>query len=75
MVALMATGISFPENVFAASEGMDGLPSVVNSGIGKMVDKAARLTEPTILRRSSEQIQRLDLDVAMEVDHGITNFA
>lgn len=38
MAALMATGISFPENVFAVSAGMDGLPSVVNSGIGKMVD-------------------------------------
>ena len=43
MVALMATGISFPENVFAASEGMDGLPSVVNSGIGKMVDKSSTI--------------------------------
>lgn len=39
MAALMVTGISFPENVFAVSVGMDGLPSVVNSGIGKMVDK------------------------------------
>lgn len=39
MAALMVTGISFPENVFAVSAGMDGLPSVVNSGIGKMVDK------------------------------------
>lgn len=38
MVALMATGISFPENVFAVSAGMDGLPSVVDSGIGKKVD-------------------------------------
>lgn len=38
MAALMVTGISFPENVFAVSEGMDGLPSVVDSGIGKMVD-------------------------------------
>ena len=73
MAALMVTGISFPENVFAVSAGMDGLPSVVNSGIGKMVDKSS--TIDGILRRSSEQIQRLDLDVAMEVDHGITNFA
>lgn len=39
MAALMATGISFPENVFAVSAGMDGLPSVVNSGIGKIVNK------------------------------------
>lgn len=39
MVALMATGISFPENVFAASDGMEGLPSVYNSGIGKIVNK------------------------------------
>ena len=39
MVALMVTGISFPENVFAVSEGMDGLPSVVDSGIGKIVNK------------------------------------
>lgn len=39
MAALMATGISFPENVFAVSTGMDGLPSVVNSGIGKIVNK------------------------------------
>lgn len=39
MAALMVTGISFPENVFAVSEGMDGLPSVVNSGIGKIVNK------------------------------------
>lgn len=38
MAALMVTGISFPENVFAVSEGMDGLPSVVDSGIGKKVD-------------------------------------
>lgn len=38
MAALMATGISFPENVFAVSAGMDGLPSVVDSGIGKKVD-------------------------------------
>ena len=30
MAALMATGISFPENVFAASDGMEGLPSVYN---------------------------------------------
>lgn len=43
MAALMVTGISFPENVFAASEGMDGLPSVVNSGIGKMVDKSSTI--------------------------------
>ena len=35
MAALMVTGISFPENVFAVSAGMDGLPSVVDSGIGK----------------------------------------
>ena len=34
--SLMVTGISFPENVFAVSTGMDGLPSVVNSGIGKL---------------------------------------
>lgn len=39
MAALMVTGISFPENVFAVSTGMDGLPSVVNSGIGKIVNK------------------------------------
>jgi hypothetical protein len=39
MAALMATGISFPENVFAASDGMEGLPSVYNSGIGKIVNK------------------------------------
>ena len=39
MAALMVTGISFPENVFAVSEGMDGLPSVVDSGIGKIVNK------------------------------------
>lgn len=39
MAALMVTGISFPENVFAVSAGMDGLPSVVNSGIGKIVNK------------------------------------
>lgn len=38
MAALMVTGISFPENVFAVSAGMDGLPSVVDSGIGKKVD-------------------------------------
>lgn len=38
MAALMVTGISFPENVFAVSEGMDGLPSVVDSDIGKKVD-------------------------------------
>lgn len=38
MAALMVTGISFPENVFAVSEGMDELPSVVDSGIGKKVD-------------------------------------
>lgn len=38
MAALMVTGISFPENVFAVSTGMDGLPSVVDSGIGKKVD-------------------------------------
>lgn len=43
MAALMATGISFPENVFAVSAGMDGLPSVVNSGIGKMVDKSSTI--------------------------------
>ena len=30
--------LSFPENVFAVSAGMDGLPSVVDSGIGKKVD-------------------------------------
>ena len=29
----------FPGNVFAVSTGMDGLPSVVNSGIGKIVNK------------------------------------
>lgn len=39
MAALMVTGISFPENVFAASDGMEGLPSVYNSGIGKIVNK------------------------------------
>lgn len=39
MAALMVTGISFPENVFAVSAGMDGLPSVYNSGIGKIVNK------------------------------------
>ena len=39
MAALMVTGISFPENVFAVSAGMDGLPSVVDSGIGKIVNK------------------------------------
>lgn len=39
MAALMATGISFPENVFAASDGMEGLPSVYNSGIGNIVNK------------------------------------
>lgn len=39
MAALMETGISFPENVFAASDGMEGLPSVYNSGIGKIVNK------------------------------------
>ena len=39
MAALMATGISFPENVFAVSDGMEGLPSVYNSGIGKIVNK------------------------------------
>ena len=39
MAALMVTGIAFPENVFAVSTGMDGLPSVVNSGIGKIVNK------------------------------------
>lgn len=39
MAALMVTGISFPENVFAVSESMDGLPSVVDSGIGKIVNK------------------------------------
>ena len=39
MAALMVTGISFPEHVFAVSTGMDGLPSVVNSGIGKIVNK------------------------------------
>lgn len=39
MAALMATGISFPENVFATSDGMEGLPSVYNSGIGKIVNK------------------------------------
>lgn len=43
MAALMVTGISFPENVFAVSAGMDGLPSVVNSGIGKMVDKSSTI--------------------------------
>lgn len=43
MAALMVTGISFPENVFAVSEGMDGLPSVVDSGIGKMVDKSSTI--------------------------------
>lgn len=43
MAALMVTGISFPENVFAVSTGMDGLPSVVNSGIGKMVDKSSTI--------------------------------
>ena len=39
MAALMVTGISFPENVFAVSDGMEGLPSVYNSGIGKIVNK------------------------------------
>ena len=76
MAALMVTGISFPENVFAVSAGMDGLPSVVNSGIGKMVDKSSTIDGTyNFYAGQSEQIQRLDLDVAMEVDHGITNFA
>lgn len=43
MAALMVTGISFPENVFAVSAGMDGLPSVVDSGIGKKVDKSSTI--------------------------------
>lgn len=38
MAALIATGIALPEKTYAASEGMDGLKTVVNSGIGKMVD-------------------------------------
>lgn len=38
MAALIATGIALPEKTYAASEGMDGLKTVVNSGVGKMVD-------------------------------------
>lgn len=38
MAALIATGVSIPETAYAASEGMDGLQTVVTSGIGKMVD-------------------------------------
>lgn len=35
MAALIATGIALPEKTYAASEGMDGLKTVVNSGVGK----------------------------------------
>lgn len=38
MAALIAAGIALPEKTYAASEGMDGLKTVVNSGVGKMVD-------------------------------------
>lgn len=38
MAALIVTGIALPEKTYAASEGMDGLKTVVNSGVGKMVD-------------------------------------
>ncbi len=74
MAALMVTGISFPENVFAVSAGMDGLPSVVDSGIGKKVDTNSTIDGTTILRQSLEQTQRFHSVVQM-VRNGIISFA
>lgn len=38
MAALIATGISIPESTYATSLGMDGKPSVVTAGVGKIAD-------------------------------------
>ena len=75
MAALMVTGISFPENVFAVSTGMDGLPSVVNSGIGKIVNKDSVIDGSYNFTPVIGSETKITFDAVIEVDHGITIFA